>query len=128
MPFFNDRRAGKPTTDISSNRYVVQKGDSVWNIADKNKPAGMSTAKYYTQLMNANKGNFKSGNPSLIYSGERLNLPGQGPARQPKPEKPARPSAWGWGTYKDTKKDWVAPDWTAGQYPDIVRKKQGYDK
>jgi len=83
MPLFNDKRDGS-TSDLSAGRYAVQKGDSVWAIAEKNKPAGMSTAKYYTSVLNANKGNFKSGDPNKIYSGERLNLPGQ----KTKPIKP----------------------------------------
>ena len=62
-------------------RYVVEKGDSLWSIAEKNKPAGSSTAEYWNEVMKANpKGNFKSGNPSLIYSGEKVNLPGKKPA------------------------------------------------
>jgi hypothetical protein len=75
MPMFNDKRTGS-TSDLAEGRYAVQKGDSVWSIAEKNKPAGMSTAKYYSQVMAANKGNFKSGDPNKIYSGERLNVPG----------------------------------------------------
>jgi len=57
--------------------YVVKKGDSLWSIADKYKPKGETTASYWAKVMKANpKGNFKSGNPSLIYSGEKVNLPG----------------------------------------------------
>jgi LysM domain len=59
----------------SQGRYVVQKGDSLWSIADKTKPEGTSTAKHWTAIMNANKGKLKSGNPSLIYSGERVHMP-----------------------------------------------------
>lgn len=66
--------------------YVVQKGDSLWSIADKNKPAGKSTAEYWAEVMKANpKENFKSKNPSLIYSGEKVTLPGQKPATPSKP-------------------------------------------
>jgi hypothetical protein len=58
-------------------RYVIQKGDSLWSIAESNKPAGKSTAEYWNEVMKANpKDKFKSGNPSLIYSGERVSLPG----------------------------------------------------
>ena len=65
--------------------YVVQKGDSLWSIAEKNKPAGKSTAEYWAEVMKANpKGNFKSGNPSLIYSGEKVNLPGASGGSTPK--------------------------------------------
>jgi LysM repeat protein len=70
-----DRKAEAPKADPG--KYVVEKGDSLWSIAEKNKPAGKSTAEYWNEVMKANpKGNFKSGNPSLIYSGEKVNLPG----------------------------------------------------
>ena len=60
-----------------SGKYVVKKGDSLWSIAEKNKPKGETTASYWAKVMKANpKANFKSGNPSLIYSGEKVNLPG----------------------------------------------------
>ncbi|CAB4129663.1 LysM domain [uncultured Caudovirales phage] len=59
----------------SSGQYTVQHGDSLWSIAEKNKPAGMSTSKYWAQIMKKNPSNqFKSKNPSLIYSGEKVNL------------------------------------------------------
>lgn len=76
-----DRKAEtKASSFDKEGRYVVQKGDSLWSIADKNKPAGKSTAEYWNEVMKANpKNQFKSGNPSLIYSGERVNLPGQKP-------------------------------------------------
>jgi hypothetical protein len=68
-------------------RYVIQKGDSLWSIADKNKPAGKSTAEYWNEVMKANpKDKFKSGNPSLIYSGEKVDLPGV--TGRPAPKKP----------------------------------------
>jgi LysM repeat protein len=74
-----DRKAAAPKADPG--KYVVEKGDSLWSIAEKNKPAGKSTAEYWNEVMKANpKGNFKSGNPSLIYSGEKVNLPGKAPA------------------------------------------------
>jgi len=61
-------------------RYVVRKGDSLWSIANNYKPNGESTAGYWSKVMKSNpKEQFKSGNPSLIYSGERVNLPGQKP-------------------------------------------------
>jgi hypothetical protein len=74
----------KPTGMYDSKgRYVVQKGDSLWSIADKTKPEGTSTAKHWTDVMKSNKGNIKSGNPSLIYSGERINIPGKGTSAKP---------------------------------------------
>jgi len=79
----------------SKGRYVVQKGDSLWSIADKTKPEGTSTAKHWTDVMKSNKGNIKSGNPSLIYSGERLNIP-----NKPKPG-PDKSKAGAWDTGKN---------------------------
>jgi hypothetical protein len=68
-------------------RYVIQKGDSLWSIAEKNKPADKSTAEYWNEVMKANpKDRFKSGNPSLIYSGEKVDLPGV--TGRPAPKKP----------------------------------------
>lgn len=70
-----DRKA--ESSKAEPGKYVVEKGDSLWSIAEKNKPAGKSTAEYWAEVMKANpKSNFKSGNPSLIYSGEKVNLPG----------------------------------------------------
>jgi len=75
----------KPKPDAQSGKYVVKKGDSLWSIAEKNKPKGSSTAEYWAKVMKANpKGNFKSGNPSLIYSGEKVNLPGYNAPSAPK--------------------------------------------
>lgn len=72
-------------------RYVIQKGDSLWSIAESNKPAGKSTAEYWNEVMKANpKDKFKSGNPSLIYSGEKVNLPGKAPAAPVDPKAQAR--------------------------------------
>lgn len=85
-------KPGKPA-EKADGPYVVEKGDSLWSIAEKNKPAGKSTAEYWAEVMKANpKENFKSGNPSLIYSGEKVNLPGQKPAAPSKPATPSKPA------------------------------------
>jgi Tfp pilus assembly protein FimV len=84
-----DRKA--ESAKAEPGKYVVEKGDSLWSIAEKNKPAGKSTAEYWNEVMKANpKGNFKSGNPSLIYSGEKVNLPGKAPAAPVDPKAQAR--------------------------------------
>ena len=76
-----ERMVPKPSTSSKpsseSGKYVVKKGDSLWSIAEKYKPKGETTASYWAKVMKANpKSQFKSGNPSLIYSGEKVNLPG----------------------------------------------------
>ncbi len=69
-------------------KYEVKKGDSLWSIAEANKPDGMTTAEYWNEVMKANPADgFKSGDPNLIYSGEKVNLPGVSP------KKPAAPKS-----------------------------------
>jgi LysM repeat protein len=64
-----------PVSDYDDKgRYIVKKDDSLWSIANKTKPEGVSIAKHWADIMKANP-NVKSGNPSLIYSGERVNVP-----------------------------------------------------
>ena len=109
-------------------RYVVQKGDSLWSIADKNKPQGKSTAEYWAEVMKANpKGNFKSGNPSLIYSGEKVNLPGQKPATPSKPADPRNAP----GSNRETKPQDKRNPADAGKYPGYTedqKRKDATDK
>ncbi len=81
-------KASTGGTFTKDGQYVIQKGDNLWALAEKYKPKGETTASYWNKVMKANpKGNFKSGNPSLIYSGEKVNLPGvTGPAAPSKPK------------------------------------------
>jgi len=104
----------KPTTKPSPSkfddkgRYVVQKGDNLWSISDKNKPKGQTTAQYWNKVVDANKGKLKSGNPNLIYSGERVNLPGVGkpkPAMTPEQKRNADAKAYGQGIMQGIAKD-----------------------
>lgn len=72
-----ERKAASSASDFDSKgRYIVKKGDNLWSIAEKNKPKGQTTAQYWNKVLEANKGRYKSGNPNLIYSGERVILPG----------------------------------------------------
>lgn len=89
-------------------RYVVQKGDNLWSISDKNKPKGQTTAQYWNKVVEANKDKLKSGNPNLIYSGERVTLPGVGkpkPAMTPAQKRNADAKAYGQGIMKGIAQD-----------------------
>lgn len=97
-----------PSKFDDKGRYVVQKGDNLWSISDKNKPKGQTTAQYWNKVLDANKGKFKSGNPSLIYSGERVNLPGVGkpkPPMTPEQKRNAEAKEYGQGIMKGIAQD-----------------------
>ena len=49
--------------------YRAKKGDSLWSIAEANKPAGVSTGEYWTKLKAANAG-------VKLFSGTKVRLPG----------------------------------------------------
>jgi hypothetical protein len=49
--------------------YRAKKGDSLWSIAEANKPAGVSTGEYWTKLKAANAG-------VKLFSGTKVKLPG----------------------------------------------------
>ena len=84
--------AAAPTATISSSApmprerervHVVQPGDNLWRIAREELAAGrdgeppdeLSIARYWHQVVAANSGTLRSGNPSLIYAGELVALP-----------------------------------------------------
>lgn len=67
---------GGPKVDADG-AYTVEKGDSLWAIAEKTKADGQSTEDQWLKILEANKGNLKSGNPNLIFAGEKVNIPGQ---------------------------------------------------
>lgn len=101
------KQAAKSQFD-DKGRYVVQKGDNLWSISEKNKPKGQTTAQYWNKVLEANKGKLKSGNPNLIYSGERVTLPGVGkpkPAMTPEQKRNADAKAYGQGIMKGIAKD-----------------------
>ena len=49
--------------------YRAKKGDSLWSIAEANKPAGVSTGEYWNKLKAANAG-------VKLFSGTKVKLPG----------------------------------------------------
>jgi hypothetical protein len=100
--------AAKPATKSQfddKGRYVVQKGDNLWSISDKNKPKGQTTAQYWNKVVDANKDKLKSGNPNLIYSGERVTLPGVGKPMSPAEKRNADAKAYGQGIMQGIAKD-----------------------
>ena len=66
----------KSSTDADGN-YEVKKGDSLWAIAEKTKADGQSTEDQWLKIMAANKGKLKSGDPNLIFAGEKVAIPGK---------------------------------------------------
>jgi Tfp pilus assembly protein FimV len=48
--------------------YTAKKGDSLWSIAEANKPAGVSTGEYWNKLKAANSG-------VKLFSGTKVALP-----------------------------------------------------
>lgn len=48
--------------------YTAKKGDSLWSIAEANKPAGVSTGEYWNKLKAANSG-------VRLFSGTKVALP-----------------------------------------------------
>ena len=81
-----DQKAGdtptKQNLDADGN-YTVEKNDSLWSIAEKTKADGQSTEDQWLKIMAANQGKLKSGDPNLIFAGEKVAIPGQsGPSAQ----------------------------------------------
>ncbi len=62
--------------------YHIQPGDHLWNIARRmlagsmpTPPTNRQVAAYWVDLVEANRDTIRSGNPDLIYPGEKLVLP-----------------------------------------------------
>lgn len=70
------------TPAAAATSYTVVDGDNFWNIAKAQveksvgrTPTNAEVANYWVKLIDANKGNIRSGDASLIYAGEVFNLP-----------------------------------------------------
>jgi len=70
----------KPPTGASKAgaTHVVQRGECLWAIAERQLGAGASpaqTASYVQELWDRNAAAIHTGDPNLIYAGQRLDLP-----------------------------------------------------
>ena len=57
------------------NRYTVKAGESIYDVARRHQPEGLSLAQTVRALVNANPRAFRAGNPDLLYSGATLSVP-----------------------------------------------------
>ena len=82
-PNGSDQSGGTTTAPTATpGTYTVQEGDNFWSIAAaqvQNKlgrePSNAEIAAYWEVLIEANRANISSGNPSLIFPGEQFTLP-----------------------------------------------------
>lgn len=83
VPVGSDTNSSPTTSEqAQGNSYTVASGDNFWNIASNHlnstlgrQPTNQEVTNYWIQLVEANKGTIKSGNPNLIYAGEVVTLP-----------------------------------------------------
>lgn len=68
------------TTDTTD--YTVRSGDSLWRIADRHvqnqaegEPTTAAITAYWREVVDANQGTLRSGDPNLIFPGEIVVLP-----------------------------------------------------
>lgn len=77
--------ASPPAANEATATYVVEPGDNLWTIAERQvvRMTGTSEAevaaeqvlRYWVRLQEANRDRLRSGNPDLIFAGEELVLP-----------------------------------------------------
>jgi nucleoid-associated protein YgaU len=75
--------APAPAPEASPDEWVVEPGDSFWSIAEDvvadrlGRPGSEpEVATYWARLVDANRSTLASGDPDLIYPGERMLLVG----------------------------------------------------
>ena len=57
-----------------SKEYTVVKGDNLWRISAR-RTGNRGVARYWRRVIETNRARLRSGNPNLIFPGERLELP-----------------------------------------------------
>ena len=74
--------APTPRAAPASHEYVVRPGDNLWRIARTElvargsaDPADAVVARYWREVISANRSTLRSGDPSLIFPGEIVALP-----------------------------------------------------
>jgi len=106
-------RAAPPRQDISGGEYTVAPGDTLWSIANRSRPAGVSPQQMMASIQRNNPDAFIGGDINRLRSGRVLRLPqgsdlvalsqtqprattpapaGEAQAGAPAPETPAAPA------------------------------------
>jgi hypothetical protein len=67
--FIRNRPASYKLTGYT--RYIIQDGDTLWGIADKHRPEGMTTKNFVAELQFVNNCN------EIIYSGKEILIPNE---------------------------------------------------
>ena len=64
----------QPPPAPASKEYTVVKGDNLWRISAR-RTGNRGVAPYWRKVIETNRPRLRSGNPNLIFPGERLELP-----------------------------------------------------
>lgn len=72
--------SGSFTGGVSNGEVVVRKGDTLFEIANRNKAAGVTTQQMMLALLEANQQAFINGNLNLVKAGAVLRIPDSGEA------------------------------------------------
>jgi len=67
--------APRAPTTAEGERYLVREGETLWSIADRNKPAGVTTRKELNAIFAANPRAFIAGDMNKLKAGAKLRLP-----------------------------------------------------
>jgi FimV-like protein len=68
------RRNDKPV--VSGDPYTISRHDSLWKIAKRTRPSGVSIREHMRRIYNANPHAFIGGKKTLIKAGKVINIPG----------------------------------------------------